>query len=315
MNGSRLLVVGQADGVARGWLEPLRSAGANVAVVGDGAEALRHLDMIEPELILIDLRLSGPIDGFDTCRAIRARSAAAIVIASTSDGAYDELVALAVGADHYLHADTTVEVVEARLRSLTRRARGEVVPDQLVSARGADPDTTAVSSGGTAGTRPGAVGPRTATLGARLGTAGRWVAAAEHGAVMNGTRTGRGRTGGDGSAGTAVRGLAHVPSGPDGPTERIVDGELVIDLVAREVHVGETLVELTRTEFDLLVALASHPRRVLSRDQLMMSAWDEPFDGSHVLDTHLSRMRCKILRAGGGRVAHAVRCVGYRLRA
>jgi DNA-binding response OmpR family regulator len=47
----------------------------------------------------------------------------------------------------------------------------------------------------------------------------------------------------------------------------------------------------------------------------MASAWDQPFDGSHTLDAHLSRMRCKVDRAGGGRVAHAVRGVGYRLRA
>jgi DNA-binding response OmpR family regulator len=102
--------------------------------------------------------------------------------------------------------------------------------------------------------------------------------------------------------------------GADALDERVVEGELEIDLAARDVRVAGTEVPLTRIEFDLLVTLALHPRRVLTREQLMVSAWDEPFDGSHVLDTHLSRLRRKILAAGGGRVAHAVRGVGYRLR-
>jgi DNA-binding response OmpR family regulator len=108
------------------------------------------------------------------------------------------------------------------------------------------------------------------------------------------------------------------PSGGGGGVpaadERIVEGDLEIDLVAHEVRVAGATTELTRIEFDLLVTLARQPRRVFTREQLMASAWDEPFDGSHVLDTHLSRLRGKITGAGGERVAHAVRGVGYRLR-
>jgi len=282
VNDARVLVVGGESGVARAWLDDLRGAGANVAVVGDGAAALRHLALIEPEIILLDLRLPGPIDGFDTCRAIRTRSPAIVVMAAETVGVYDEVVALAVGADHFIHSQTGPEVVIARLRSLIRRARGAVLVDAALGAAGTVEQRTPVA--------------------ARRGPVSR------NGHHPDGLR-------GDQVQRPAQLALLNGANGTDPVAERIQDGDLDIDLVAREVRVGGTLVQLTRIEFDLLVTLARHPRRVFSREQLMASAWDEPFDGSHVLDAHLSRMRGKVGEAGGERVAHSVRGVGYRLRA
>jgi DNA-binding response OmpR family regulator len=309
MKNSRMLFVGAEDGVVRTWTDDLRAAGANIAVVGDGAEALRHLDLLEPEIILMDLHLAGSIDGFDTCRAIRARSAAIVVMADSGAGTYDEVVSLAVGADLFLPANTPSEVVIARLRSLTRRARGAVLvteptgtaslPASLSSAVPVGRDTSA------RGRRKGGAGE--SALRPIQALSGRSLAdpALRNGSHMNGSHA-------NGSHAT-VAVLARV--GSDAPAERIIDGDLEIDIASREVSVDGTPVALTRIEFDLLVSLARNPRRVLSREQLMASAWDEPFDGSHVLDAHLSRMRGKIAEAGGERVAHAVRGVGFRLRA
>lgn len=99
----------------------------------------------------------------------------------------------------------------------------------------------------------------------------------------------------------------------DGP--RTVElGDLVIDLDAREVHVNGAPTELTRTEYDLLVALARNPRRVLTREQLLEEVWGDWYGSDHVLDVHLSRLRAKVLAAGGERIGHAVRGVGFRLR-
>jgi len=96
--------------------------------------------------------------------------------------------------------------------------------------------------------------------------------------------------------------------------ERVTEGDLEIDAVSREVWVKGVLVPLTRTEFDLLVTLARCPRRVFTREQLMLKVWGESSDASHVLDTHVSRLRRKVDDAGGDRVAHAIRGVGFRLR-
>src|SRR5204863_8475291 len=54
-----------------------------------------------------------------------------------------------------------------------------------------------------------------------------------------------------------------------GPTKRIVHGDLELDAGAREVTKAARPLRLTAREFDLLWFLASHPRRVFSRDQLM----------------------------------------------
>ncbi|NHB86121.1 winged helix-turn-helix transcriptional regulator [Tessaracoccus sp. HDW20] len=74
---------------------------------------------------------------------------------------------------------------------------------------------------------------------------------------------------------------------------------------------GET-VDLTRIQFDLLASLAEQPRRVLTREQLVERVWGGWFGTDHHLDVHLSRLRQRINQAGGPRVAHAVRGVGFR---
>ena len=89
---------------------------------------------------------------------------------------------------------------------------------------------------------------------------------------------------------------------------------LRIDMQARTVTVGATDVELTRIQFDLLAALAERPSRVLTREQLIERAWGNWYGADHHLDVHLSRLRARILAAGGPRVGCAVRGVGFRLR-
>jgi DNA-binding response OmpR family regulator len=77
--------------------------------------------------------------------------------------------------------------------------------------------------------------------------------------------------------------------------ERLELGSLTIDARTREVILGDETLRLTAKEFDLLFFLASHPRQVFSRDQLMDRVWGY----STVLDTgtvtvHVQRLRSKI---------------------
>jgi two-component system, OmpR family, phosphate regulon response regulator PhoB len=81
------------------------------------------------------------------------------------------------------------------------------------------------------------------------------------------------------------------------PTERIDLGRLVIDARARDVSVDGRVLRLTAKEFDLLFFLATHPRQVFSRHQLMDSVWGY----AAALDTgtvtvHVQRLRAKIER-------------------
>lgn len=92
-------------------------------------------------------------------------------------------------------------------------------------------------------------------------------------------------------------------------------GPLAIDIGAREVRVGETTVDLTRTEFDLLATLATHPRLVYTRRQLIESVWGENWVGDeHLVDVHIGHLRRKLGDdADSGRFVRTVRGVGYRM--
>ena len=87
-----------------------------------------------------------------------------------------------------------------------------------------------------------------------------------------------------------------------------------IDPGARKVLVADQPVELTPIEFDLLLALARHHGRVLSRDQLIEQVWGYDYYGDdRVVDVHIGRLRRKLEQAGGGReMVATVRGVGYR---
>lgn len=99
------------------------------------------------------------------------------------------------------------------------------------------------------------------------------------------------------------------------PREAVEVGPLRLDPGSREVHVHGHPIRLTRIEFDLLSLLMTEPGQVLGRAQILAAVWGEWFGPDHLVEVHLSRMRSKIVRAGGPRVGQAVPGVGYRLLA
>ena len=111
-----------------------------------------------------------------------------------------------------------------------------------------------------------------------------------------------------------VRVLGRRPRTPVPEAEGWTEfGGLSIDPAGREVVVDGRPVELTRTEFDLLWALASDPRRTLTRRQLIERVWGEWYGDDHVLDVHVSTLRRKIGDAPESpRFIRTVRGVGYR---
>lgn len=91
--------------------------------------------------------------------------------------------------------------------------------------------------------------------------------------------------------------------------------DLEIDDAAREVRRGPVVVALTRTEFDLLAALAEHPGHVLARGQLAEQILGGATgDSDRTVDSHVSNLRRKLgARPDGGEYVETVRGVGYRL--
>jgi two-component system alkaline phosphatase synthesis response regulator PhoP len=95
---------------------------------------------------------------------------------------------------------------------------------------------------------------------------------------------------------------------------RIEIGELMIDPEAYEVTRGGKEVELTPKEFELLLYMANHRGKVLSRDQLLNAVWNYDFVGdSRIVDVHVSHLRDKIEEDSRNPVyIKTVRGIGYK---
>jgi two-component system OmpR family response regulator len=92
-------------------------------------------------------------------------------------------------------------------------------------------------------------------------------------------------------------------------------GDLVLDESRHEVHRGDTPIELTATEFNLLRYFMLNPRRVLSKTQILQNVWHYDFAGNaNVVETYVSYLRRK-LDACGPPLIKTVRQAGYMLEA
>ncbi|MFI6504995.1 response regulator transcription factor [Nonomuraea typhae] len=72
------------------------------------------------------------------------------------------------------------------------------------------------------------------------------------------------------------------------------DGELVVDVGAHEVRLGEREIVLTAREFDLLAYLLRNPRQAFSRAQLLDQVWGWSFGDSSTVTVHVRRLREKV---------------------
>ena len=92
--------------------------------------------------------------------------------------------------------------------------------------------------------------------------------------------------------------------------------DLRIDRAARRAWRGTRRLELTRTEFGLLEALAEHPGHVLERRRLLIRVWGYDFGPEfNSLGVYVGYLRRKLEEDGEPRLVHNVRGVGYVLRA
>lgn len=90
-------------------------------------------------------------------------------------------------------------------------------------------------------------------------------------------------------------------------------GPIRIDRAALSVHVDEQVVDLTPTEYKLLITLAERRGRVQGRGHLLETVWDAAPDiQTRTVDMHVQRLRAKLGPAGD--LIETVRGFGYRLR-
>lgn len=111
-------------------------------------------------------------------------------------------------------------------------------------------------------------------------------------------------------------------SGPRPLSSRLLTGtspaifkDLWIDRKKMTVYRGGIKIELTKTEFELLIKLLEHEGTVLSREELLSEVWGTTFlGGSNVVDVHIKSLRKKLGdNASRPTYITTVRGVGYRL--
>ncbi|MBM3659445.1 MAG: response regulator transcription factor [Actinobacteria bacterium] len=107
-----------------------------------------------------------------------------------------------------------------------------------------------------------------------------------------------------------VRAVLRRTDGAPAP-EVVQAGAVTIDSGRREVRIGDTVVELTTKEFDLLHFLAERPGLALSRQQILDGVWGYDWYGDpRTVDVHIAQVRKKV---GNAVEIRTVRGIGYRL--
>lgn len=98
-------------------------------------------------------------------------------------------------------------------------------------------------------------------------------------------------------------------------TDLIQFSNLTLNRSTREVFRDRRSIELTAKEFDLLEYLLSHPRQVLTRDQILERVWGYDFMGdSNIIEVYIRYLRLKLEEQKEQRLIQTVRGVGYVLR-
>lgn len=86
-----------------------------------------------------------------------------------------------------------------------------------------------------------------------------------------------------------------------------------IDPERYEARAGDEILDLTHTEYNVLLELARHAGRVLTRDQLIDRVWGAGFFGNErVVDVYVGQVRRKLEQATGQQLIETVRGVGYK---
>ena len=264
-----------------------------------------------PDVVTLDLNLPD-LDGVEVCRRLRKFSEAYVLMITARVDEIDELIGLETGADDFISKPFSPR---------TRPGPGDSGPAP-------PPPHPATPHPAAPGHRlPARRGHHAATRRARR-RAGRRPEAPQDPATPGhraeprrrrspqpalpappGERSPRGGT------------LPAEPAGPGGLHRRqdsagvVRHGPLVVEVEGRTASLDGVELVLTRTEFDLLEALAGAPRRVWTRKALLTKVWgtEWPMD-EHLVEVHIGNLRRKLGDKGREpRFIRTVRGVGYRM--
>ena len=130
---TRVLVVDDQRVVTEVVERYLRLEGYEVALAGDGAEALQVAGEWAPDLVVLDLMLPD-VDGLEVCRKLREGGDIPIIMLTARGEETDRVVGLELGADDYMVKPFSPRELVARVRSVLRRtaSKTSVTPGGLL---------------------------------------------------------------------------------------------------------------------------------------------------------------------------------------
>ena len=105
------------------------------------------------------------------------------------------------------------------------------------------------------------------------------------------------------------------PTSQGAATEVLSLGDLTLSLASRQVTRADELIELTKTQYDLLEYLLRNRDIVLTRDQILSQVWGYSYAGnSNVVDVYVRYVRNRIHDTDESKIIETVRGIGYVIR-
>jgi len=112
-----------------------------------------------------------------------------------------------------------------------------------------------------------------------------------------------------------IKALLRRRNPPDIQREVLCFADLELDTAMRQAKRADRTIELSTTEYELLVLFLRNPRIVLTRLILMDRIWGRDFEGGpNVLEVYIGHLRNKLEQNGEKRLIQTVRGAGYVLR-
>ena len=291
----------------------LKGEGYECVSAYSGTEA-RLLLQAEPstysfDLVICDLMLLG-MPGEEVVAFIRAQSNVPILVISAKAEVMDRVSLLRQGVDDYLVKPFDLDELVARVEALLRRSA-------LVNDAAKGTGSRAIENAMEGAANHAASNATKSATNCADETATSYTA-------NNATENTVNHTAKDTKKSTSINTLRNPSENAaksitnnaieNAAESAITFGEWTLDENQRRFEVRGIPIRLTRTEFDIVMALMRHPRKVFTKRELYEAAWrEESFVEEKAISTHISNIRTKLKATGTDSYIETVWGIGFKL--
>lgn len=122
-----VMIVEDDAALASELMRLLELQGMKASLCGDFQHAAESIVAAKPDCLVLDLKLPGT-DGLQICRDVKAASRIPVIMLTSSESEFDEVMALGLGADDYVTKPYKPATLLARIQSILRRNAGQAHP-------------------------------------------------------------------------------------------------------------------------------------------------------------------------------------------